>query len=280
MCPVDVQKLMLGLKVFEKQDPVRGAKVQPLPITVDPERNTPEALGSFTKAFHPRLIGLTGSPEAIAEVAKAYGVYFQKSPGATPGTYLVDHSRSSTLYGPEGAPIALVTETGSPKTLPGSLGARCEWARISGKMLHWKSSTAPNGKPCATDVANAASTSLNKDTGELHPTNVACRLLDRRSGQCSDYKHRHAYVPECIRLTPARLKTMDWLPGNLCLCSSRGGTVPDWHYLVCGDREAVHLAGAWVGDGRYRKTMRAIWKIISSKPEAQPVFPAESMYGH
>ena len=122
VCPVDVQKLMLGLKVFEKQDPVRGAKVQPLFITVDPERDTPEALGSFTKAFHPRLIGLTGSPEAIAEVAKAYGVYFQKSPGATPGTYLVDHSRSSTLYGPEGAPIALITETGSPEDIAGELG--------------------------------------------------------------------------------------------------------------------------------------------------------------
>jgi protein SCO1 len=122
VCPVDVQKLMLGLKAFEKQDPVRAAKVQPLFITVDPERDTPEALGSFTKAFHPRLIGLTGSPEAIAEVAKAYGVYFQKSPGATPGTYLVDHSRSSTLYGPEGAPIALITETGSPEDIAGELG--------------------------------------------------------------------------------------------------------------------------------------------------------------
>jgi protein SCO1 len=122
VCPVDVQKLMLGLKAFEKQDPVRGAKVQPLFITVDPERDTPEALGSFTKAFHPRLIGLTGSPEAIAEVAKAYGVYFQKSPGATPGTYLVDHSRSSTLYGPEGAPIALITETGSPEDIAGEFG--------------------------------------------------------------------------------------------------------------------------------------------------------------
>ncbi|MFO1240823.1 MAG: SCO family protein [Sphingomonadaceae bacterium] len=122
VCPVDVQKLMLGLKAFEKQDPVRGAKVQPLFITVDPERDTPAALGSFTKAFHPRLIGLTGSPEAIAAVARAYGVYFQKSPGVTPGTYLVDHSRSSTLYGPKGEPIALIPETGSPEEIAGELG--------------------------------------------------------------------------------------------------------------------------------------------------------------
>ncbi len=87
----------------------------------------------------------------------------------------------------------------------------------------------------------------DEDTGELHPTNVACRLLDRRSGQCSDYKHRHAYVPECIRLTPARLKTMDWLPETCAYVRrAEGKALPDWHYLVCGDREAVHLAGASV----------------------------------
>jgi len=87
----------------------------------------------------------------------------------------------------------------------------------------------------------------DEDTGELHPTNVACRLLDRRSGQCSDYKHRHAYVPECIRLTPARLKTMDWLPETCAYVRrAEGKPLPDWHYLVCGDREAVHLAGASV----------------------------------
>ena len=84
----------------------------------------------------------------------------------------------------------------------------------------------------------------DEDTGELHPTNVACRLLDRRSGLCKDYKHRHAYVPECVRLTPAKLREIDWLP---LTCAYRlvdeGRPLPDWHYLVSGDREAVHRAG-------------------------------------
>lgn len=82
------------------------------------------------------------------------------------------------------------------------------------------------------------------ETGELFPTNVACRLLDRRSAQCTDYKHRHAFVPECVRLTPAKLATIDWLPST---CAYRlladGQPLPDWHYLICGDREAVHRAG-------------------------------------
>lgn len=126
VCPVDVQKLMQGLKAFEKQDAARAAKVQPLFVTVDPERDTPAALISFTNAFHPRLIGLTGSPDAIAEVAKAYGVYYQKSPGTTPGTYLVDHSRATALYGPDGAPIAFIPESGSPEEIARELG---RWVR-------------------------------------------------------------------------------------------------------------------------------------------------------
>lgn len=126
VCPVDVQKLMLGLKAFERQDPARAARIQPLFITVDPERDTPPALVSFTNAFHPRLIGLTGSPEAIASVAKAYGVYYEKSPGATPGSYLVDHSRATALYGPDGAPIAFIPENGSPDEIAAQLG---RWVR-------------------------------------------------------------------------------------------------------------------------------------------------------
>lgn len=84
----------------------------------------------------------------------------------------------------------------------------------------------------------------DEDTGDLLPTNVACRLLDRRSGQCSDYRHRRALVPECVRLTPASLTAIDWLPQS---CAYRlradGLPLPDWHYLVCGDREEVHRAG-------------------------------------
>ena len=85
----------------------------------------------------------------------------------------------------------------------------------------------------------------DEDTGELVPTNVACRLLDRRSGQCSDYRRRRAYVPECVRLTAGSvLRGIDWLPST---CAYRlraaGEALPAWHYLVSGDRDAVHHAG-------------------------------------
>lgn len=84
----------------------------------------------------------------------------------------------------------------------------------------------------------------DEETGELMPTNVACRLLDRRTGQCSDYRHRQAYVPECVRLTPARLKQIDWLPSTCAyLLLAEGQDLPDWHPLVTGDPESVHRAG-------------------------------------
>jgi uncharacterized cysteine cluster protein YcgN (CxxCxxCC family) len=84
----------------------------------------------------------------------------------------------------------------------------------------------------------------DEETGELHATNVACRLLDRRMGRCSDYKHRHAYVPECVRLTVRNVPEIEWLPSTCAYrLRSEGKPLPDWHYLVCGDPEAVHAAG-------------------------------------
>ncbi|MGN6819241.1 MAG: YcgN family cysteine cluster protein [Sphingomonas sp.] len=82
------------------------------------------------------------------------------------------------------------------------------------------------------------------ETGELYPTNVACRMLDRRSGQCKDYRNRRAFVPDCVRLTVKNVFTTDWLPTTCAYrLRANGEQLPDWHYLVCGDREAVHRAG-------------------------------------
>ena len=84
----------------------------------------------------------------------------------------------------------------------------------------------------------------DEETGELHATNVACRLLNRRTGQCSDYRNRRAHVPECVRLTPEKVETLDWLPDSCAyLRLQRGQGLADWHPLVSGDPESVHRAG-------------------------------------
>ena len=84
----------------------------------------------------------------------------------------------------------------------------------------------------------------DEDTGALWPTNVACKLLDRHSGRCSNYRHRKMYVSECLRLTLREVETVDWLPSTCAYAlRARGEPLPDWHYLVSNDREAVHRAG-------------------------------------
>jgi uncharacterized protein len=82
-------------------------------------------------------------------------------------------------------------------------------------------------------------------TGEMFATNVACRLLDRHTARCSNYKQRKTLVPDCIRLTLKVVPEMTWLP-RTCAYRLRqeGKPLPDWHYLISGDRESVHRAGA------------------------------------
>ena len=114
ICPTDVQRTIQGLGDFAKAEPALAAKVQPIFITIDPARDTPEVVEEFTKAFSDDLIGLTGTPEQIAAAAATFGVYYTKGEETAEGGYLMDHSRVVLLFDPQGAPLAL---------LPADLGA-------------------------------------------------------------------------------------------------------------------------------------------------------------
>ena len=101
--------------------------MQPIFITVDPQRDTVEALSRYVAAFHPRLIGLTGSPDEIARTARAFAITYQAQPPATPGgEYLVDHMRLFVLYGPEGEPIAIIPHDEGPAGVAAELN---KWVR-------------------------------------------------------------------------------------------------------------------------------------------------------
>lgn len=107
VCPTDAQAIGAGLALLEKSDPALAARVVPVFVTVDPARDTPAVLGGFVAAFSPRFVGLSGSPDAIARVAKEYAVFYQKGP-ATTGGYLVNHSRTAYLMDTAGKPLALL----------------------------------------------------------------------------------------------------------------------------------------------------------------------------
>lgn len=94
---------------------------------------------------------------------------------------------------------------------------------------------------------------LNKlrddETDDILWTNVSCRLLDGYSCACSDYARRHRRISDCVSLTPALLRTVDWLPPTCAYrLVSDGYDLPDWHPLVSGDRETVHAVGISVRD--------------------------------
>ena len=108
VCPVDLQRIMQAFARFEKADPARAAKVQPIFISVDPARDTPPVLKTYVAAFHPRLIGLTGSEQEIAKVAKDFVVIYNREDSKGASDYLVSHSRTPYLFGPDGGPVALV----------------------------------------------------------------------------------------------------------------------------------------------------------------------------
>lgn len=115
VCPIDLANLMNGLTLAEKENPELAAKIQPIFISIDPERDGPEQLKQYVDNFHPRLIGLTGTVDEISAVAKKYLIIYNKreSPGFS--EYLIDHSRQGYLFGPDGEPIALLPFDGTPQ---------------------------------------------------------------------------------------------------------------------------------------------------------------------
>ena len=127
VCPVDVQTLMKGFRKIEADKPELAARIQPIFITIDPARDTPAALKQFVRAFHPRLVGLTGSEAEIADVAKRYAIYYKKQePAAGASGYLMDHSRQAMLFGPTGEPLALITQDKDADTVISDIE---RWAR-------------------------------------------------------------------------------------------------------------------------------------------------------
>lgn len=101
VCPTDAQSIGQGLRLFEQSDPAKAARVTPVFVSVDPTRDTPAVLRQFVSAFHPRMVGLTGTPQAIAEVAREYAVSFSTTTPAPQGTAAADGPGLGGGYGPQ-----------------------------------------------------------------------------------------------------------------------------------------------------------------------------------
>ena len=103
VCPTELQTISAAL---DRLGPL-AARVVPVFITIDPERDTVAALAEYTKLFDERLVGLTGSKEQIAAAAKSYRVYYARAKAKDNSDYLMDHSSFIYLVGPDGGFRAL-----------------------------------------------------------------------------------------------------------------------------------------------------------------------------
>jgi uncharacterized protein len=98
----------------------------------------------------------------------------------------------------------------------------------------------------------------DEDTGEVHYTDVACRLFDGESCRCSDYRQRRRKVRDCLKLTPEMVDTLSWLPPTCAYrLRSEGRQLRWWHPLVSGSKETVHAAGISV-QGRVSASERDV----------------------
>lgn len=110
-CPTGLQAITETLEALGKD----AKRVQPLFITVDPERDTPKLLSEYVENFHPSLVGLTGTTKSVGQAAKAYRAVFAKVPNKEGDDYLMDHSTLTYLMGPDGKFLSYFRHGAPPK---------------------------------------------------------------------------------------------------------------------------------------------------------------------
>lgn len=120
ICPTELQTMSSALDALGD----KAKRVQPIFITIDPERDTVAALKAYVGHFHPRLLGLTGTAREVAAAAKAYRVYYAKAPvkGGGKDDYLMDHSGLVLLMGQDGRYLTHFTPQTTPEQMAKAIG--------------------------------------------------------------------------------------------------------------------------------------------------------------
>lgn len=122
VCPTSLSNMTQALDELAEDAPDKAAKIVPLFITVDPERDTVEVIESYAEHFHPEMVALTGNEAQVAKAAKAYRVYYAKAGEEGSDDYLMDHSSFIYLMGPDGKYVAHFTHTAAPDEIAEALG--------------------------------------------------------------------------------------------------------------------------------------------------------------
>ncbi|XP_003748377.1 protein SCO1 homolog, mitochondrial [Galendromus occidentalis] len=100
ICPDELEKMAKVIDLLE--DKTKGIELQALFISVDPARDSPEAIKQYLAEFHPKILGMTGTQEELNATSKSFRVYFSKGPADVEEDYIVDHTVIMYLVGPDG----------------------------------------------------------------------------------------------------------------------------------------------------------------------------------
>jgi protein SCO1/2 len=143
-CPTSCPATLLEIAAALKELGPDGGRVQPLFITVDPQRDTPQVVQQYTRSFDPRIVGLIGTPEQLAAAAHEYGAYYVRhrtGPGAD--DYVIDHSTYLYVMDPQGQFVRAFDSAASADRIAAALRALMTAASRSGS--HASKEPSPSG---------------------------------------------------------------------------------------------------------------------------------------
>ncbi|HEV7456013.1 MAG TPA: SCO family protein [Roseococcus sp.] len=113
VCPTELGTIAAALDIMGPE----GEAITPLLITIDPERDTPAQLADYVAAFHPRMIGLTGTAQQVADAARRYRVFYARAQRPEMTEYTMDHSSFVYLVGPDGLVRTLFRAETTPEAM-------------------------------------------------------------------------------------------------------------------------------------------------------------------
>jgi protein SCO1/2 len=121
-CPDVCPTTLSDMRIVMQKLGGDAERVQVLFVTVDPQRDTQELLAKYVPAFHPSFLGLYGSAEDTARVAKDFGIFYRTQPGKSPGSYSVDHSAGMLVFDPRGRLRLMFNYGMNPDAITGDIG--------------------------------------------------------------------------------------------------------------------------------------------------------------
>ena len=120
VCPTELGTIAAALDAMGPA----GERVTPVFITIDPERDTPAAMADYVQRFHPRMVGLTGTPDQVAQAARAYRVYYATVRPRESTDYVMDHSSFIYFVGPDGKVRSLFRPETTPEAIASAVSAQ------------------------------------------------------------------------------------------------------------------------------------------------------------